>query len=238
MVRSISIVEYKVQQAHFFLERLELSDLDFFAVQCFTDAFASACRSITLAMQAVINEVPGLKDWYSPRMDSLKQDRVSAFFKAYRTASIHIGDTVVRGATSRRGVDGEPQRRYFFVAIPEVPQVPSEDVVAICKSHFTNLLSLVYDTFSTFLCQLDDRWYFTEDHFQSMGKSFDDAIAEVGYPHQWAAAAAVLSESAKWHALRSTQTIGCQLNPLFERYLGKAIPGPDDVTPWYHALSS
>ena len=117
------------------------------------------------------------------------------------------------------------------MAIPEVPQVPSEDVVTICKSHFTSLLALVYDAFSTFLHQLDDRWYFTEDHFQRMGKSFDDAVTEVGLQHEWATAAAVLSNLAKWRALRSTQTVGCQLNPLFDRYLGKAILGPDDVTP-------
>jgi hypothetical protein len=197
VARSISIVEYKVQQAHFFLERLELSELNFFAVQCFTDAFASACRSITFSMQAVMNEVPGFKDWYSPRIESLKQDRISAFFNAYRTASIHIGDTVVRGGTSCRGADGNPQRRFFFMAIPDVPQVPSEDVVTICKSHFTSLLALVYDAFSTFLHQLDDRWYFTEAHFQRMGKSFDDAITEVGLQHEWATAAAVLSNPAK-----------------------------------------
>jgi hypothetical protein len=95
MPHSISIVEYKVQQAHFFLEQLELSELNFFAAQCFTDAFASACRSITFSMQAVINDVPGFKDWYSPRMGSLKQDRISAFFNAYptRTAASSVRHT-------------------------------------------------------------------------------------------------------------------------------------------------
>ncbi len=231
MARSISIVEYKVQQAHFFLEQLELSELNFFAVQCFTDAFASACRSITFSMQAVINDVPGFKDWYSPRMESLKQDRVCAFFNAYRTASIHIGDTVVGGGAGFCGVDGKYQRHYFFTAIPEVSQVPSEDVLAVCKSHFISLLSLVYDALSTFLYQLDERWYFTEEYFVKMGKSFDDAIAEVGLPQEWARAAeaASASDSAKWRALRSTQTVGCQLNELFARYLNKTIQGPDET---------
>lgn len=231
MARSISIVEYKVQQAHFFLEQLELSELNFFAAQCFTDAFASACRSITFSMQAVINDVPGFKDWYSPRMESLRQDRISAFFNAYRTASVHIGDTVVGGGSSFRGADGKQQRHYFFMPIPDVLQVPSEDVVTVCKSHFVNLLSLVYDALTAFLCQLDDRWYFTEEYFQEMGKSFDDAIAEVGLPQEWAAAAAAaaLSDEAKWRALRSTQTVGCQLNNLFARYLNKTIQGPDET---------
>lgn len=231
MARSISIVEYKVQQAHFFLEQLEVSELKFFAAQCFTDAFASACRSITFSMQAVINDVPGFRDWYSPRMEAMKQDRISAFFNAYRTASIHIGDTVVRGGASFRGADGKHQRLYFFAAIPDVRQIPSEDVLSVCKSHFINLLSLTYDALSTFLYELDDRWYFTEEHFRKMGKSLEDAIAEVGLPQDWAAAAAAaaLPDTAKWRVLRSAQTIGCQLNDLFARYLNKTIQGPDET---------
>lgn len=230
MSRSISIVEYKVQQAHFFLERLELSDVNFFAVQCFTDGFASACRSVTFSMQAVLNEVPGFKDWYLPRMEALRQDRVFAFFNSYRTASIHIGDTLVRGGASFRGEDGKFRMQYFFIAIPEVPCVPDEDVLTICRSHFKNLLALVYDAFSTFLYQLDDRWYFTKDNFRRMGRSFDDAIMELGFPREWTVAAegAGLNDGDKWRVLRSTQTVGCQLNQLFDRYLGKTIEGPDD----------
>lgn len=53
MARSISIVEYKVGQSRFFLEQIPRSGFDFFAAQCFTDAFAAACRSITFSMQAV-----------------------------------------------------------------------------------------------------------------------------------------------------------------------------------------
>ncbi len=95
MSRSISIVEYKVEQARFFLEKISHCDLNFFAVQCFTDAFASTCRSITFSMQAVMSEVDGFKEWYADRMELLKKDRLSQFFNAYRVASIHIGATVV-----------------------------------------------------------------------------------------------------------------------------------------------
>ena len=93
MARSISIVEYKVEQARFFLEQIPTSNLNFFAAQCFTDAFVSACRSITFAMQAVINEVDGFKAWYAARIELLKQDRLSRFFNDYRVASTHIGET-------------------------------------------------------------------------------------------------------------------------------------------------
>ncbi len=229
MVRSISIVEYKVQQAQFLLEQIAQSNLNFFAVQCFTDAFASACRSITFSMQAVIHEVDEFKTWYAARIEMLKKDPLSQFFNAYRVASTHTGDTVVGGGTSFTGNDGKRVVQYFFTPIPDLPNVPDEDVFSICRTHFTNLLSLVYDAFAKFRCQLDDRWYYTEDHFRRMGKSIEDAVEELGFPREWTAAASGLPESETWRVLRRTQTVGCQLNAVFQSYLGKIIRGPDEV---------
>ena len=229
MVRSISIVEYKVQQAHFFLDQIEASAFNFFAVQCLTDAFASACRTITLSMQSVLNEIEGFQQWYRPRADLLKNDPVSRFFNTYRVASVHIGDTVVRGGTGYKGDDGKIHRQYFFMAVPDVPIVPDADVLTVCKIHFTNLLALVYDAFANFRDHLDDRWYYTEEHFHRMGKTFEDAVAEFGFPREWVTAAG-LSESQQWRAFRSAQTVGCQINSLFDRYLKKTIIGPDEVT--------
>ena len=127
MARSISIVEYKVEQARFFLEQIERSENNFFAVQCFTDAFASACRTITFSMQAVINEVDGFTEWYAHKMELLKKDRLSEFFNAYRVASIHTGDTVVRGGAGFRDSNGRYRTQHFFMPIPDLPNVPSEE---------------------------------------------------------------------------------------------------------------
>ena len=228
MPRTISIVEYKVDQARFFLERIAQCDLNFFAVQCFTDAFASTCRSVTFSMQAVISEVPGFKEWYAGRIELLKKDRLSQFFNAYRVASIHIGDTVVGGGTSFTDDNGNRKTQYFFVAIPDISDVPAEDVLSICTIHFTNLLTLVYEAFARFRCQLDERWYYTEENFLRMSKSFEDAVAELGFPHEWAAATSQFTEAEKWRTLRSSQAVGCQLNDAFQFYLGKIISGPDD----------
>lgn len=205
MARSISIVEYKVEQARFFLEQVPRSEYDFFAAQCFTDAFAAACRSITFSMQAVIGEIDGFKQWYAARMDRLKNDRLFRFFNEYRVASTHIGDTVVRGGASATGEDGARVVKYFFTPIPDLRNVPDGDVFSICETHFTNLLNLVFDAFTEFLYQLDDRWYLTAENFRRMGKSFDDALAELGFPPEWAAAGSGIPDSEKWRVLRQTQ---------------------------------
>lgn len=229
MARSISIVEYKVEQARFFLEQIPQSNFNFFAAQCFTDAFASACRSITFSMQAVIKEVDGIEAWYAARIKLLKGDQLSQFFNDYRVASTHIGETVVRGGASFTGEGGRGVVQYYFEPTPDLPSVPDGDVFSVCKTHFTNLLSLVFDAFEKFRYQLDDRWYCTEENFRRMRKSLEDAVEEFGFPREWIAAGSGLPESERWRVLRNTQTAGCQLNAVFQSYLGKIIGGPDDV---------
>src|ERR1700728_4218434 len=227
MQRSISIVEYEVSQAQFFLENIAKCGLDFFAVQCFTDAFASTCRSITFSMQVVMNEVDGFAEWYADRTELLKKDPLSQFFNAYRNASIHIGDTVVHGG-SFTSIKGSPKTQYFFLPIQTILNLPNENVFSVCTIHFTNLLRLVYEAFTMSRYRLDDRWYYTEGNFRRMGKSLEDAVEEHGFPREWLSRTSQLAEVEKWRALRRSQTVGCQLNDAFRSYLDKIISGPDD----------
>ncbi len=103
MSRSFSIVDYKVRQAEFFLQKIQQAELDFFAAQCFTDAFVSAAQSVTFALQAVCGNIPGFKLWYANQQESLRGDTLAQFFKKYRDVSIHIRDTVIRGGSIRQG---------------------------------------------------------------------------------------------------------------------------------------
>ncbi len=49
-MRSFSLVDQKVLEAHFFLEALGGSGMNPFAARCYASAFASAARSITWAL--------------------------------------------------------------------------------------------------------------------------------------------------------------------------------------------
>jgi len=71
--------------------------------------------------------------------------------------------------------------RYFFMPIQDLPDVPEEDVVTICRRHMSTLLHLIFDAMTEFKYALDDRWYFTEENFRKMGKSFNDAVLELGF---------------------------------------------------------
>jgi hypothetical protein len=230
VARSISIVEYKVQQTHFYLEKIHEAGLDFFAAQCFVDAFVGAARSITFAMQAVISDVPGFAEWYEVKQNEMKNDAIFRFFNHYRTVSTHIGDTVVKGFATGKNDDGSHAMKYYFQPIADLPDVPQEDVQTVCTHHFKTLLGSVFKAMQTFKYELDDRWYFTRENFARLGKTADDADEELGFPRGWTAIEGPFDESERWKALRHSETVGCQLNVLFVAYLGKAILGPDEDT--------
>jgi len=230
MDRSISIVEYKVQQAHFFLQKLREAELNFFAAQCFFDAFVAAARSITFSMQAVLLDLPGFDKWYRERQLLLRGDPVCKFFNGYRNISTHIGDTVLRGGDFGGSGSGRREVRYFFMPIPDLPNVPEDDVLRVCTEYFESLLSLVYEAILEFKYQLDDRWYFTAQNFSCIDKCIEDAEDELGFPRGWTAVGDGFAAEERWRVLRRTQTVGCQLNDLFAEYLGKTVRGPDGST--------
>jgi hypothetical protein len=229
MKHSISIVEYKVEQARFFLESISEAGLNFFAVQCFADAFTSASRSITFSMQSVLSDLSGFKEWYATRSELLNRDSLCRFFNAYRRASIHIGETVARGGRVFINRDGKRVTKFYFAPIPGLEDVPIGDVFSVCSAHFTKLLEIVFEVFLEFRQELDDRWYYTEPNFRRVGKTFADAVAELGFPREYVPEVPGYSEAQEWRALRLTQTVGCTLNATFLYYLGKNIEGPDDV---------
>jgi hypothetical protein len=228
MQRSFSIVDYKVSQAEFFLRKIQEAELDFFAAQCFTDAFASAARSITFALQSVCNDIPQFSEWYLAKQKILKTDSLAQFFNRYRTASIHIGDTVVRGGTNYRDSEGKRRVTYFFIEVPDIPNPPSEDVYSTCEKHFANILGFVLEAYQLFASQIDDRWYFTAENFEKLGKTVEDAEHELGFPKGWTDIGDPNLLADRWRILRKTKTAGCQIDELFQKYLGQHFSGPDE----------
>jgi hypothetical protein len=167
-------------------------------------------------MQALIGEVDGFREWYSDRQALLKKNHLAQFFNPYRVGSIHIGDTPVRAGSMETDDDGQRIMRYYFLPSPDIQEVPDEDVLSSCQSYFAALLDLVYEAFDKFRYQLDDRYYYTEENFNRMRKSIEDAEEELGFPKDWTSVGSTFPECERWRALRHTQTVGCQLNSLFE----------------------
>jgi len=91
MSQSFGIVEEKLREAEFFLDELCKTNRRSFQAQCFFSAFASAARSVTLALQATMSDVDGFSDWYEQAQARLKLDPLARFFVEIRNDSIHKG---------------------------------------------------------------------------------------------------------------------------------------------------
>jgi len=227
MARSFSLVDQKVSETEFFLDKLSSSTSDWFAFRCYVSAFAASARSITFALQSVLGETPRFKDWYAHRQTALREDPISRFFHAFRNVSQHVGENPVNSGLSR---PGRPPA-YFFMTSLDLKSVPEQDVETTCRYYFTTLLGMIYDCYSTFGPVIDPQLYFTEEHFNSQGKSIEDAEEELGFPRGWTDIGDPDALAHRWHLLRRGVG-GCEIESLFDKYLDKSRPTPATPPPY------
>lgn len=221
MSRSFGLVDSKVQEAEYFLDRILEADRFFFGVQCDTVAFAASARSVTFAMQSSLTGIPDFDDWYSLKQRELRNNPLAKFFHDFRTISQHIGDNAVN-----RGSFRGKKAVFHFGSIPEVTSVPTLDVASACTEHFKVILELVYECYLKFNPLINAQWRFTAEHFKRIGKTIEEAEQELGFPCGWTEVSG-FDEATRWFYLRR-EADGCNTQCQFERWLGKRVPHPDD----------
>jgi hypothetical protein len=235
MASSFGVVENKLREAAFFLDQLRDSSRLSFEADCYFSAFVSACRSVTFAMQACMEGVPGFEDWYKSAQKQLKIDRPAPLFVEIRNKVVHAGANPLNRVPIEHLRQDLAQQlrggnRGHVLVVPDAQQQGSTtlvDAADACEQYFSSLVSVVYECYLAFKTFVDERWYFTEANFNSLGKTFEDALAELGFPRTWLVGMPVGPEA--WRALR-LQLQPCLINDLFDRFLGKTIIDPDDQT--------
>lgn len=116
MSRMFGLVDTKVQEAEYFLDRILDADLDFFGVRCDAVAFAAAARSITFAMQSSLSGFAEFDKWYASKQKDLRNDPLARFFHEFRRVSQHIGDNAVNGGSYTDG-----KSLFYFGPLPDIP---------------------------------------------------------------------------------------------------------------------
>jgi hypothetical protein len=234
MSQSFGIAEEKLREAEFFLDELCKTKRLSFQARCFFSAFASAARSVTLALQATMSDVDGFSDWYEQAQARLKLDPLARFFVEIRNDSIHKGLNPLDRVTMehlREDLSLQLRRRApsHVVVLPD-QRAENGTVLAdadqISSEYFKSLVAVVLDCYERFRSVVDPRWHLTRDNFQAMNKSFEDAVEELGFPRIWASF--VSNETEGWRMLRSQQP-ACLVNDIFLRYAGRSIPDPDSL---------
>ena len=135
MSRSFGIVENKINETAFFLEKIreEESSYHFDEPQFYLSAFMSACRSITFALQASLSDLSGFMEWYELKQNELKKNRLARFFLISRNESQKIGFFPIGGGSSYTDKNGNHKMKFYFqqLAQTENNYTPEEDVLTV-----------------------------------------------------------------------------------------------------------
>ena len=222
MSRSFGIVDAKVAEASFFLRRLAEAGTNFFEARCYFSAFVSSARSITFAIQAAIDDVPGFKEWYAEAQAALRSDDTARFFNEARVLDQHVGINLVRGGSMRHEPDGTLGITHHFASDSTKAPAPETDVITACRRYLTALVALVFSCYCRFGDLIDPHEYYTAKAFARRGLSIEDAEEEVFGWKGWTEAPGVpLTE--RWRMIRES-VVPCNINHLFQQYLGKVLP--------------
>lgn len=231
MAQSFGIVEEKLYETEFFLEKLRKSDDISAEARYYFSAFVSSARSVTFVLQATMSDFSDFQTWYESARTKLKSDLLASFFVELRNDSIHKGLNRLNEVTAehlREHLASQLRgQRDHVIVLPNLhgkEGTTLADAVRASEVYFKLLLKIVYECYVRFKCIVDPRWYFTQENFLSMGKTLEDAVVELGYPEEWASCTE--EEEAEWHVLRQQQP-PCQINDLFNKYLGVWIDDPD-----------
>jgi len=185
--RSFDLVEDKLAEAEFFLQKMASAGPNVFEVRCYFSAFASAARSVTFALQAVMSDVDGFVEWYAVKQEAIKRDALARFFVERRNESQKVGDTRIHQGTFHHDEHGNAVARYFFAkAGPSDPFTPIEADVATAAARYLDLLRpLVADCRERFAWDLDPDLFFTEEGLRSRGLTVEDVEEMMGLPRGW-----------------------------------------------------
>jgi hypothetical protein len=116
MSRSFGLVDEKLAEANFFLEKLAGAGTNFFETRCYFSAFVAAARSVTFSLQAVMADIDGFRDWYADKQDTLRMDELPRFFHIARTQLQHLGISPVNAGSTRRAHDSTLQVQCHFIS--------------------------------------------------------------------------------------------------------------------------
>ena len=218
-MRSFDLVDFKVGEAEFFLNKMA-SSKDMFEVRFLFSAFVSAVRSITFCLQATLGDAPDFKEWYELKQDILRKNEIAKFFLEARNVSQKVGVVPISSGSYANG----KALFYFDSSNADFEQLPQKDVVTVCDEHFKLMLRLIYDCYVDFGVIIDPHQYYTKANYHRLGQTIDDLDEHLlgirGYTSlpDW-------PEEDRWQAHRNSIP-GCRITSLFNTHLDLDKPHP------------
>jgi hypothetical protein len=205
MARSFDCVDFKLAEADFFLEKMKSCSASIWELNFYFSAFVSAARSVTFALQAVMNDQAGFAEWYSKRQGEMKADPVCSFFVTYRNEVLKTGEFPITGGFAIHGKDraGKVDVRHRFSRsissgnkIPPVGRVEfiraimsgtdkaldEPDVITYCCEYMRKVAGLVACCYKDFGPVIDPDCHYTLENLRRINKSLEDVEQDLGLP--------------------------------------------------------
>jgi hypothetical protein len=237
MSRSFQIVEDKLRETEFFLNKFCKSTYLSYETRFYFSAFVSAARSVTLAMQASLGGYAEFDVWYKQIQATLRADELAPLFVGIRNNVIHIGENPIDVVPIEhitefmfKAFSGQSPRH--LLVLPDILDKNSTTIVdasEISKRYFVSLVEVVFECYEKFKILVDAKWHYTREGFAQRGLTLEDALVELGFPPNWFRPVknGSINEEDGWKALREKET-GCLINDIFYRHLDKTIRSPDE----------
>ena len=183
-LRSLLLVEEKLLEAEYFVNRLALLSFEGFAYEL--NAFLSAARSVTFLLQKEMRDVPGFDDWWASQVTEMRDDLEMEFFKEARNFSQKEGRISIAGTWGLVSGGGDSISYRFAQYGTSLPkQLVDRDVVECCREHLGKLANIVMayaDTFPLYSCP---RRAMTVDGLRELGLDLTDIDRMLGFPSGW-----------------------------------------------------
>lgn len=187
MSRSFGLVDEKLAEADFFLEKLAASESQFHEVRYYFSAFVSSSRSVTFALQAAMSGVEGFDEWYAGKQEALKADANARFFHDARTESQHMGINPVNLGSFKTHPDGKRAVEYYFnYGLFNTSRfVPDTDVVSACRGYMKFIVEIIWECYQAFGSVIDSAQYYTLENIGKLGLTIEDVEESLGFPRGW-----------------------------------------------------
>jgi len=193
MSRSFQIVEDKIEEAEFFLDKLHFKNADFTQGKFYSEAhfylsaFLSAVRSITFCLQASLKDLEGFEDWYQKQQNKLKENDLARFFLEARNLSQKVGYYPLGGGRMHSDENDVIHVELYFDRLNEegLKYIPDTDVFTACKAQYTQILEIIVDCYRNFGKVVDPEKYYTFENLTETGLSVEDFELELGFEKGW-----------------------------------------------------
>ncbi|WP_413676629.1 hypothetical protein [Pantoea dispersa] len=170
----------KVGEGDYFLEKIKEVQGYYDEFSYILSAFASATRSITFTLQAVMTKYPGFDSWYVSHQEKLKANGLAKYFVNLRNYMQKVGDIPVGHAGTIR--EGKMKHVSYFVDIDDLKGAPVGEVTKLAEEYFVEVLKVVEKCYRDFWVYADPRAIFTEKGLEMLGWVIEDIEEAAGLP--------------------------------------------------------